>query len=240
MIYLVVLFVMAAYMIQHPIFKGYVSESKIRYFLHKLEADDNYIVLHDIILPTKDGKTEQIDHIVLSVYGIFVIESISDKGFFYGDEKKKYWTRVIFNKKVRFLSPIFQNYRNISSIEHLIGCKPFISIVAYNTNAKLRDIQVTKDFLHLAQDRRILKVIEQYQEEVIPQEELVRMENILLKNMISNKGIKKEQVKRRRLESNESALHVSREVCPVCGRQGKKGSSFVCSNQGSCLYAEKI
>lgn len=190
MIYLIVLLVVSVYIIQHPIFKGYVSESKLRYYLHELEVDDNYIVLHDVILPTSDHKTVQIDHIVLSTYGIFVIEAMNDKGFIYGDEKKKYWNKVILNKKVRILSPIFQNYRNISSIEHLVGCKPFISIVTYNSKVKLRDVRITKDSLHLIQDRRILKVIQQYQEPIIPQEELVHMEYKILKNMISEKGNK--------------------------------------------------
>lgn len=235
MIYLVILFMVAAYIIQHPTFKGYVSESKIRYYLHKLDIDENYIVLHDVILPTADGKTAQIDHIILSVYGIFVIETTNDKGFIYGDDKKKYWTKVILNKQVRLLSPVFKNYRNISSLERLLGCQPFISIVTFNTKANLKDIFITEDYLHVTHDWRILKVIQQYQEQVIPHEELVRMENMILKNMISERGV----IKRIRLEKNESASKLGVDACLVCGRRRNEDASFRCSNHPACSYAEK-
>lgn len=35
---------------------------------------EEYIVLHDLLLPYKDGTT-QIDHVIISPYGIFVIET---------------------------------------------------------------------------------------------------------------------------------------------------------------------
>ena len=37
--------------------------------------ENEYKVLNDVMVRTQNGKTSQIDHIVVSAYGIFVIET---------------------------------------------------------------------------------------------------------------------------------------------------------------------
>jgi restriction system protein len=45
-----------------------------------------YRVFHDLYLPRPDGKgTTQIDHVVVSRYGIFVIETKNMTGWIFGD-----------------------------------------------------------------------------------------------------------------------------------------------------------
>ncbi|RLQ96850.1 nuclease-related domain-containing protein [Falsibacillus albus] len=53
-----------------------------------------YIVLHDIYLPSKNGSSVQIDHMILSIYGIFVVETKNYKGWIFGDDQSRQWKQV--------------------------------------------------------------------------------------------------------------------------------------------------
>ena len=58
------------------------------------QLPEEYIVINDIILPTERGTT-QIDHVVVSRYGEFAIESKNYRGEIYGDDNRKKWTQII-------------------------------------------------------------------------------------------------------------------------------------------------
>ncbi|MBE6286353.1 MAG: NERD domain-containing protein [Bacteroidales bacterium] len=76
-----------------------------------------YITLNDLLLPTRYGTT-QIDHVVVSPYGIFVIETKNYKGWIFGHENSEEWRQSLLGKKRfwgwsseqhKFRSPIRQN-----------------------------------------------------------------------------------------------------------------------------------
>ena len=46
------------------------------------------------MLATKSGTT-QIDHVVVSKYGLFTIETKNYRGKIYGDDARDKWTQVI-------------------------------------------------------------------------------------------------------------------------------------------------
>ncbi len=48
-----------------------------------------YIWFNDVTLPDEQGGTTQIDHIVLSPFGVFVIETKNYKGWIFGGERQK-------------------------------------------------------------------------------------------------------------------------------------------------------
>ena len=68
-------------------FKGQIGELATAVTIKNLDRD-KYIKLHDIKLknPSDNTKTTQIDHIVISCYGIFCIETKGYKGKIYGKE----------------------------------------------------------------------------------------------------------------------------------------------------------
>lgn len=72
--------------------KGETGEMTVDYLLSKLDKD-YYLYANNILLPLKNGGTTQIDHLVLSCYGIFVIETKNYQGFIFGDEVQDYWTQ---------------------------------------------------------------------------------------------------------------------------------------------------
>ena len=70
-----------------------------------------YSRFHDVVVPAKNGTT-QIDHIIVSRFGLFVVETKNYSGWIFGDEKQSQWTQVFHKKKIRFQNPILQNYRH--------------------------------------------------------------------------------------------------------------------------------
>ena len=68
--------------------RGNAGEMVVSNFLMKLDKE-KYFVLNDITLKL-NGFTSQIDHIVVSCYGIFVIETKNWKGSIYGGSKRDY------------------------------------------------------------------------------------------------------------------------------------------------------
>ena len=57
-----------------PFLKGKAGELAVSAHV-KLHLDEHYILLNDVTLPDESTGTTQIDHILLSPFGIFVIET---------------------------------------------------------------------------------------------------------------------------------------------------------------------
>jgi len=103
-----------------PVVKGLVGELLVVLMLRLFPDKDRYHRLHNVTLPTIDGTT-QIDHVVISGFGIFVIETKNMWGWIFGSEKQAEWTQKIFKKTVRFQNPLRQNYKHTKAIEAVTG-----------------------------------------------------------------------------------------------------------------------
>jgi hypothetical protein len=95
--------------------KGIIGEQTVALYLHSLDKK-KYKVLHNVVLES-DGYTTQIDHLVISDYGIFVIETKNYKGWIFGNEEAQYWTQVIFNHREKLYNPIKQNQGHIKALK---------------------------------------------------------------------------------------------------------------------------
>ena len=99
------------------------AEKLVREVLKGLDKSI-YYVMHDITLPILDGTT-QIDHIVFSKHGIFVIETKSHKAWIFGNEKDALWTQVMhYGMNFTFYNPIKQNANHIKHIGNLVSIDP--------------------------------------------------------------------------------------------------------------------
>ena len=79
----------------------------------------DYHLLNHITLRLKDGTT-QIDHILVSRFGVFVIETKDYKGWIFAGAKNRNWTQVLYRAKFRFQNPIRQNYRHVCAVRELL------------------------------------------------------------------------------------------------------------------------
>lgn len=76
----------------------------------------DYHLLNHITLTLEDGTT-QIDHILVSRFGVFVIETKNYSGWIFANAKQATWTQVLFHKKFKFQNPIFQNMRHVNAVK---------------------------------------------------------------------------------------------------------------------------
>ena len=116
--------------------RGMAGERRVREHLRTLPH--GYIVLNDIMLPAADGTTTQIDHIVVSECGIFVLETKSYSGWVFGDAKRREWVQTLPQgrhgaKKSHFQNPIRQNWRHICALADNLGIPKdyFKSVVVF-------------------------------------------------------------------------------------------------------------
>jgi hypothetical protein len=87
------------------------------------------------MIPSRD-KTTQIDHIVVSRFGIFVIETKNYKGIIYGRERDTMWKQYINpNCKYQFMNPLHQNYGHVMALKALLDEDHIHSVVAFKEGA---------------------------------------------------------------------------------------------------------
>lgn len=102
------------------VFKGFIGEA-MGSLAHKMLLDKSiYRELNNVTIPTPDGTT-QIDHVIVSRYGIFVIEAKNMNGWIFGDEKSAQWTQSFPGGKFRFQNPLRQNYRHTKCLAEFLG-----------------------------------------------------------------------------------------------------------------------
>jgi restriction system protein len=114
------IFLFLAVILKSSWFKGHAGEFIVRFSSKWLLNKDEYHFINDVTLPTEDGTT-QIDHIIVSIFGIFVVETKNIKGWIFGDQNQKKWTQSIYGHKNQFQNPLRQNYKHIKTLESLLG-----------------------------------------------------------------------------------------------------------------------
>ena len=106
--------------IKSPWFKGVAGEFIVnvgaRLFLDK----EQYHLIKNVTLPTEDGTT-QIDHIIVSKFGVFVVETKNMKGWIFGSPNQKTWTQKIYKHSSKFQNPLHQNYKHTKTLQSLLG-----------------------------------------------------------------------------------------------------------------------
>jgi len=201
-----------------------------------------YAVMNDVILSTDTGTT-QIDHVVVSFYGIFVIETKNYKGWIYGNEDSEQWTQNIFGKKSSFMNPLHQNYAHVKAIKaHLSPYPnlPIISIVAFSANCDLK----VKTTSHVVYFHRVCGVIRSYTNKVLNSDNVHAIVKLLQNEKINYATIKKEHaevINRKKIEI-ENAF--AGGMCPKCAgtlieRNGKYGKFIGCSNYPHCKFTKQ-
>ena len=83
----------------------------------------DYHLLNHITLKHGDGST-QIDHILLSRFGVFVIETKAHKGWLFASVDQRSWTQVLFGEKFKFRNPIKQNQLHVRVVRELLDFLP--------------------------------------------------------------------------------------------------------------------
>jgi hypothetical protein len=118
--------------------KGELGEYKINLQLGELSKQFKYI--DDIVIRTDKGLT-QIDHVLITPVGLFVIETKNYTGKIYGKPKYKNWIQYINGSKESFYNPIRQNAGHIQALKKLLKLFKNIeyhSIISFTRRCELR------------------------------------------------------------------------------------------------------
>lgn len=117
--YLLPLLLLAT-LVKSPWFKGMMGEWFINLGVQLFLDRREYHLLKDVTLPIEQGTT-QIDHVVVSRFGVFVIETKNMKGWIFGDPAHQRWTQQIYRRKHRFQNPLHQNHLHMMTLKSLLG-----------------------------------------------------------------------------------------------------------------------
>lgn len=215
---------------------GFFGEFWTKRELKKL--NNEYKVINDVMIKTEDGKTHQIDHIVISKYGIFVIETKQLNAYIIGNDYDKNWTYKT-KKGMRYIkNPVHQNYGHVLALKEILNIEEnkFISIVCITSNAKLR---ITSD--KVVSINRLLEKIKSYNIKKLDNEEEI-YNKIKLSN-ITNKKERKQHVENAKKYKKQKEIE-NKNKCPWCGayligKNGKNGPFTGCSNYPNCKYIKK-
>ncbi len=133
--------------------KGRKGERIVAKELNTLKKRD-HIILNDILLPTANNQTSQIDHIVISTRGIFVIETKSLAGRISGSEHAQYWRQNLATQSRSIYNPLLQNVGHIKALRRIlkdIDEHLFTSMVvfteAWRLDIKADDIIIARRWL---------------------------------------------------------------------------------------------
>ncbi|KAA2284733.1 nuclease-related domain-containing protein [Arenimonas fontis] len=115
-----------------PAIKGWFGERLVEVSLRLSLPSDVYQVCHDITLPTQDGST-QVDHVVVSPYGVFVVETKNMRGWIFGSERDAWWTQKIYRRSHRFQNPLRQSFKHVAVLRELLELpeNAVISVVVF-------------------------------------------------------------------------------------------------------------
>ena len=116
------------------------GEALVSYELGKRFVAPDYHLLNHVTLRLKD-ETTQIDHVLVSRFGVFVIETKDYNGWIFADPGDRHWTQVLYRVKNRFQNPIRQNYRHVCAVQELLDFLPndaIRSVVVFTGNAEFK------------------------------------------------------------------------------------------------------
>ena len=105
--------------IASPRFRGDIAETRVRRILASGLEKNRYTILNDVTIPSSGGTTH-IDHLVVSRFGIFVIESQHASGQVSGGEFQERWKQYHLRRFTRFDNPMHRNALQVQALENLL------------------------------------------------------------------------------------------------------------------------
>lgn len=218
--------------------KGYIGERLVGKKLKKLNKRE-YKVINNLLLKTTKGST-QIDHIVISKYGVFVIETKNYKGIIKGNEYDDNWNQILINKSETLRNPIKQNNGHIKALKDLIPelrCKNIKSIILFTKRAKLKvNCETSVTYFN-----KVNKIIKKCRSEEFTKEDIEKIYNKLNELNVNSFKERKTHVKNVKRNIKQVKKSIRKNICPRCGgklkkKRGKYGKFKGCKNYPQCTF----
>lgn len=233
--------------------KGKRGEKLVSQALSQLPEE--YVILNDVVLPTANGTT-QIDHIVVSKYGVFTIETKNYRGDIYGDDSRQEWTQLIVTEvtyakkwwktytyvtKNHFYNPVKQSVGHALRIQERLTEFPQIKvvpIVVFTGAVTLKNVNSSHCVVYIEQ---LLSAINSYKSAFLTDSDVQRVVSILQQNNVREQVKDRQHAKNVRATRKKTDNIIRAGKCPKCGgqlvqRNGRYGSFYGCSNYPNCKF----
>lgn len=225
---------------------GENGERTVSSYLADLECED-YQVFNDLLV--RDGNyTTQIDHIILSRYDVFVIETKNVHGKVYGSGNAEFWKQYLpdwgykrygTTQEHQLRNPLWQNAGHIKSLRRLV----------FDNNIPIYGIMVFpyETDLYVTADQPVLKMwqvipyIKQYRDKVLSADQVGFYRRRLLEVISTTESDRQQHLNNVNRNKERRDAAVANGRCPRCGgslvlRTGKYGQFYGCSNYPRCNY----
>ncbi len=222
------------------LFRGWIGEKKTTFYLWLSLPNKSYHKFHNIILPSKNGTT-QIDHLIISIYGLFIVETKNKKGWIFGSEKQTNWTQAIYGKKYSFQNPLRQAFRQKKILSEFLNLdESHIHTVIYFSG----DCKFKTTLPDNVINSGVGRYIKRFRNQILSTEDVHQVIKALGKHLSESSLSNRAHIKSLRQR------HSSNTICPRCGssliertaRQGSNaGTKFLgCENFPKCRFAKNV
>jgi len=225
-------------------FRGLTGEALVQLAARLRLPSDTYHRFHNVTLPAPDGTT-QIDHVLISKFGVFVIETKHMKGWIFGAEHDGQWTQRIFRSSFKFQNPLRQNYKHLKALEAVLGIPAHTihSVVVFSGACTFKTVLPA----NVVRGGRYIGFIKSFQQQVLSDaqvnEILTRIQAVRLPQTLATHRAHIESVRARREPLAE-------RKCPSCGsrmvlRTSKQGANagdqfWGCSTFPKCRAVRRV
>lgn len=206
-------------------FKGYIGEVIVNFAIKVRLDKDEYHLIKNVTFPTEDGTT-QIDHVLVSSKGVFVVETKNMKGWIFGSEKQRQWTQKIYKHTSKFQNPLHQNYKHTKTLASCLDIpeSKIFSVIVFVGDSEFKTEMPT----NVTYAGGLIHYINSKQEKILS---LIEIESVI--HTIES-GRLKPSIKTHRDHAQHvkeiKAKKATEKTCPKCGstmvqRVSKKGSN---------------
>lgn len=220
--------------------KGWLGEKKTSISMFLSLSRKSYHRFHNVILPSNNGTT-QIDHLIISVYGLFIVETKNRQGWIFGSEGQTTWTQSIYGQNYSFQNPLRQTFRQKKVLSEFLDIKETnIHTVVYFVGGSKFKTPMPSNVI----SSKLGRFIKNFKDELLSPQAVKQLTEVIQEHLsrskLSNKDHKRSLRKR----------HASNTICPKCGamlveRIAQKGqytgSKFLgCESYPSCRFTKNL
>jgi len=209
--------------------RGWFGEKKTTFMMWLDLRKDVYRRFHNVIIPAKNGSA-QVDHVLVSPFGLFIVETKNKKGWIFGSGDDAKWTQVIYGRKYPFQNPLRQTYRQKKILAEYLELDEFkIHTVVYFVGDCTFKTRLPDNVI----GSRLGTYVKRFQERVLSAHEINRILHKLERHVSESSLTTRDHVQSLR------ERHCSTTVCPKCGsklveRMARKGPH---SGLKFCLFS---
>jgi hypothetical protein len=220
--------------------KGWFGEKKTTFNMWLSLDSSVYHRYHNLIISGKN-ETTQIDHLIVSQYGLFIVETKNKKGWIFGSEGRSKWTQSIFGNNYSFQNPLRQTYRQKNVLAEFLYLNESLihTVIFFNGDCTFKT-KMPNNVINSG----LGKFIKQFNNTIIDSGKLEDALNRLDLHQDHSELSKRDHIQSVRSRRNSDT------ICPKCGaslvertaRNGPKaGSKFIgCENFPKCRFTKNL